>query len=137
MNINNLISEVSFNFSRSGGKGGQNVNKVETRVELVFNIYNSIVLTEKQKDLLRKSLKNKIDKEENLRIVSQSERSQLGNRKKVIEKFIHIIQSSLIKKKKRVRTKIPENVKVQILESKRKQSEKKRDRKNKFLYEEW
>jgi ribosome-associated protein len=128
ININELLTEVSFNFSRSGGKGGQNVNKVETKVELVFNLNNSNVFNVEQKELLLLKLKNRIDGGGNLRITSQSERTQLGNRKKVIEKFKNLIEKSLQKRKKRIKIGIPKAVKEKILESKKKQSEKKQQR---------
>jgi len=127
--INSLLGEVSFNFSRSGGKGGQNVNKVETKVELVFNIPGSTVLDEELKSKLKKKLHSKLDSEGNLHIVSQSERYQLSNKKKAIEKFFKLIQKSLKKEKKRIKTKKPEAVKQKILEEKKKHGLKKRDRK--------
>jgi ribosome-associated protein len=128
MFIEQLLNEVSFNFSRSGGKGGQNVNKVETKVELIFNIKKSDVLTIEQKEMLLNNLKNKIDKEGNLRIVSQTERTQLANRKKALEKFDSMIEKALKKKKKRKKTRIPKLVKLKVLEQKRRHGEMKRDR---------
>jgi ribosome-associated protein len=127
--INDLICEINFNFSRSGGKGGQNVNKVETKVELVFNIDDSVRLNDEQKALIKNNLKNRIDGENNLRMIAQSERTQFANRKKVIEKFENLIKKALQKKKKRIKTKLPKVVKEKILKSKRKQSEKKESRK--------
>ena len=124
-----LLNEVSFNFSRSGGKGGQNVNKVETKVELIFNINKSGVLTNEQKELLGNNLKNKIDKDGNLRLISQTERTQLGNRKKVLEKFNTVIEKALKKKKKRKKTRIPEIARLKMLELKRRHGEMKRERK--------
>lgn len=133
---NKLISEAKFNFSRSGGKGGQNVNKVETKVELVFNIKNSNTLDEVQKEVLMKKIYNKLDKDGNIRIVSQSERFQLANRKSAVKKFLDLIHSSLKKKKKRIKMHIPENVKKEILRSKKKLSEKKMRRKERIMFEE-
>ena len=129
INIDELLTEAAFNFSRSGGKGGQNVNKVETKVELVFNVNNSYLFNDEQKEQLLLKLKNRIDGEGNLRITSQSERTQLGNRKKAVEKFKHLIEKSLQKRKKRIKTRVPKAVKEKILESKRKLSEKKQQRK--------
>jgi ribosome-associated protein len=126
---NKLTDEVTFSFSRSGGKGGQNVNKVETKVELVFNINDSAILDVEQKSRLIKKLHSKIDTEGNLHVVSQSERYQLANKKKAIEKFIDLIEKSLKKEKKRIKTKKPEAVKQKILEHKRKHSLRKKERK--------
>jgi ribosome-associated protein len=127
--VNRLLDESSFNFSRSGGKGGQNVNKVETKVELIFNVPGSNLLDEEFKERLKKKLENRLDSEGNLHIVAQSERTQLANRKKAAEKFCKLIQKALIKDKKRIRTKKPKAVKEKILEEKKKLSEKKRERK--------
>ncbi len=135
IDINSLLNEVSFNFSRSGGKGGQNVNKVETKVELIFNITDSEHLNIEQKQKILLNLKNRIDKDGNIRIISQSERFQTANRKKVIQKFESLLEKSLKKKKKRIKTKIPETVKIGILESKRKHSEKKKERRKPDLFQ--
>lgn len=127
--INKLLDEVSFNFSRSGGKGGQNVNKVETKVELVFNIPGSALLNEEKKSRLIKKLRSKLDSDGNLHIVSQSERYQLSNKKKAVEKFLKLMDNALKKEKKRIKTKKPEAVKQKILEEKKKHGIKKRERK--------
>ncbi len=129
IDLNKVLKEVKYNTSRSGGKGGQNVNKVETKVELVFNINGSMTIDEEVKAILYKKLYNKIDGESNIRITSQTERTQLGNKKKVIEKFVKMLDKALIKEKFRIKTVKSLSVKEKILVSKKKQSIKKKQRK--------
>jgi ribosome-associated protein len=131
-----LIKEAKFTFSRSGGKGGQNVNKVETKAELMFNIPSSLVIDNEAKTALLEKLGTRTDKEGNLRIYSQAERTQLANKKIVIEKFISIITGALRRPARRIKTKIPVNVKTKRLEKKHKHSEKKKERKRSFGAEE-
>ncbi|MBG0858671.1 MAG: aminoacyl-tRNA hydrolase [Bacteroidales bacterium] len=88
-------SELRFSASRSGGPGGQNVNKVNTKVELRFNVNNSTYLTEPEKEKILYALKNRITAEGDLLIVSQSERTQQGNRKRSEEKFFKLLASVL------------------------------------------
>ena len=131
VDITKLLKESKFNFSRSGGKGGQNVNKVETKAELVFNVVNSFTLAGENKMILLKKLKNKIDNEGNLRIYSQTERTQLGNRKKAVEKFTNAIKTALKREPIRIKTKEPMSSKIERLELKRKHSFKKKLRSEK------
>lgn len=135
IDFNKILKELKFNTSRSGGKGGQNVNKVETKVELVYNIHSSLVIDDETKNILLKKLKNKTDSDGNIRITSQTERTQLGNRKKVIEKFVKLLDGSLKKEKIRIKTVKSLSVKEKILENKKKVSEKKKQRNAKFFDE--
>lgn len=128
IDLSKLLKEASFNFSRSGGKGGQNVNKVETKAELVFNVGSSNTLNSESKGLLFRKLKNKINKDGELRITSQSERSQLGNRKKVVEKFGNLIEKALEKENVRIKTGKTFSSKISRLEEKKKHSYKKKSR---------
>jgi ribosome-associated protein len=115
-------NEFIFSASRSGGPGGQNVNKVSTKVELRFNIRNSALLNEAEKQILFDKLSNKINSEDELILVSQSERSQLKNKEKVIEKFYQLLDKALTPKKKRLRTSPTRASKEKRLEVKKIQS---------------
>ncbi|HZJ74354.1 MAG TPA: alternative ribosome rescue aminoacyl-tRNA hydrolase ArfB [Perlabentimonas sp.] len=122
-------SEFRFSASRSGGAGGQNVNKVNTKVELRFSITESQLLTDNEKELLLKKLKNRITTEGELIIVSQTERSQLGNRRRCVEKFYALLKESLTPPKKRKPTKPTRASKERRLEKKRYKAIKKELRK--------
>ena len=98
------LSEILYSASRSGGPGGQNVNKVSTKVELRFNVKNSPSLSENEKEKILTVLKNRINTDGELLIISQSERSQLMNRKKAEEKFFRIMASALTEKPERKAT---------------------------------
>jgi ribosome-associated protein len=126
--ISLLINELSFKTSRSGGAGGQNVNKVSTKVELLFHINESEHLSEEQKVLLLEKLANRISKSGNLQLVSQSERTQLKNKRKVIQKFRELVSESFQVKVKRLPTKIPKSVIEKRLSSKKRLSEIKKSR---------
>lgn len=128
IDLNKVIKEAKFNTSRSGGKGGQNVNKVETKVELVFDIPGSLTLDDGMKALLLKKLAKKLDSDGNIRLVSQTDRTQLGNKKKSIEKLIKLLDAALRKEKVRVKTVKSYTSKQQVLEEKRKHSVKKKIR---------
>ena len=93
--------EFQFQASRSGGAGGQNVNKVSTKIELRFNIINSVLLDEIQKNTLQEKLKNQINAEGELIIVSQEERTQLRNKNLAIKKFMDLLKKALFVPKKR------------------------------------
>src|SRR5437867_1724000 len=99
------LSEIRFNFSRSGGKGGQNVNKVESRVELLFDVGDSPSLNDEQRLAIFGALGNRIGGDGTLRIVAQESRSQWKNREFALHKFIAAVRRALQPRKKRVRTK--------------------------------
>ena len=116
-------SEFEFQASRSSGPGGQNVNKVNSKVELRFNILHSILLSEEQKALLFTKLASKLTSEGLLIIVSQTERSQIANKELCIQKFYEIVTKALTVPKKRKQTKPTHSSKIERLESKRNKSE--------------
>ncbi|HRG60134.1 MAG TPA: alternative ribosome rescue aminoacyl-tRNA hydrolase ArfB [Bacteroidia bacterium] len=129
---NDLLNEVYFKTTRSGGKGGQNVNKVETKVELYFNIINSILLTEDQKLQLHQLHKHKISKEGVLKLSAQTARTQFENKQKVQTKFLHLIIESFTSQKQRTATIVPQKSKIQRLLNKKLQAKKIANRKVKF-----
>ncbi len=120
--------ELVFKFSRSGGPGGQNVNKVNTRVTLFFDAANSRSFTDEQKGRILKVLAGRICRDGVIRVVSQRHRTQRANRRAAIERLEELLRESLKKKKVRKRTKVPEAAKRKRLEEKRRRSLLKRQR---------
>jgi ribosome-associated protein len=129
LRIRNLEYELVFSTSRSSGPGGQNVNKVSTKVELRFNLHFSPNFSDEEKELLFSKLRNKINKENEIILVSQSERTQLMNRIAVTQKFYNIVSKALTIPLKRRSTRPTLKSKLKRLESKRSRSELKKLRK--------
>jgi ribosome-associated protein len=124
--------EFRFQTSRSRGSGGQNVNKVETRVELIFNVGESQLLNDPQKERILQKLTNRIDNDGNFHVTAELHRSQLKNKELVIEKFYALIEKALAENKPRKKTR-PSKAKIEKrLQEKKQHGQKKRDRKDGF-----
>jgi len=121
--------EFTFTASRSSGPGGQNVNKVSTRVELRFDVMGSTLLSAEEKEIILLKLAKKINSEGELILVAQTDRSQLKNKENVIEKFYALLTKALTPIKKRKPTRPTRAAKEKRLEEKQIQSEKKERRK--------
>ena len=122
-------TEISFNFSRSGGKGGQNVNKVETKVELLFDVKKSPTLSGSQRESIIAALGRRIDSLGVLRIVAQDSRSQWKNREIAVKRFAEWLERALRPKKKRIATRKTAGSRERRLTSKKHRSTLKQSRK--------
>ena len=128
MDFSQLINELKFKAVRSSGSGGQNVNKVATKVVLYFSIEASKCFTEEEKERLLGYLENRLTKSSILILSCGETRSQLKNKDIVVSRFLNIIEEGLKEEKKRLETKIPKAVKQKRLDNKKKTSEKKANR---------
>ena len=105
MNPNQLLPDVQYQFARSGGAGGQNVNKVATKAELRFSVRDSALLTDEQRIILVDKWANKLTTEGELVLTHQTERTQLANKEKVTKKFLRLIEKAFETPKPRRATK--------------------------------
>ncbi|GAA4352020.1 alternative ribosome rescue aminoacyl-tRNA hydrolase ArfB [Hymenobacter saemangeumensis] len=125
---NAFLPELSFQTSRASGPGGQNVNKVESRVELRFHLMNSQLLSETQKQLMLEKLAGQLTAEGYLQVVAQDDRSQLRNREIALARFHALLLKSLRRPKPRKATKPSQAAVRKRLEMKKKLSDKKANR---------
>lgn len=129
MNKDLILQEINYKAVRSSGAGGQNVNKVASKVILSFNLAESNALTEEEKALAETNLATRLTNEKVLILQCDEDRSQLRNKELVTRRFLQVMENALVVPKKRKPTKIPKAVVKKRLESKRRQSEIKQSRK--------
>jgi len=120
--------ELAYATSRSSGPGGQNVNKVSTRVTLLWNVEESSCLSAQQRELLRRRLPGRINRDGVLRVVSQRHRTQLANREAALRRFADLVREALTEAPSRVPVEAPEWINARRLEEKRRRSRLKRER---------
>jgi len=128
MESDKIISELNFKAVRSSGAGGQNVNKVSSKVVLTFNLTASKALTEEEKELLSTKLVTKLSSENLLILNCDEDRSQLKNKEIVTKRFLELIKAALVVPKKRKATRIPRSVIEKRIKAKRNLSEIKQNR---------
>ena len=132
MNFEDILREVSFQAVRSGGAGGQHVNKVSTKILLSWEVQKSSCFSELEKERIMQKAASWINEEGILRISAQNHRSQFSNKKEAIQKLFIILENVFKEPKKRVATKIPKAVKEKRLQAKKRLSELKNLRKKNF-----
>jgi ribosome-associated protein len=124
-----LQKEIIYKTSRSGGKGGQNVNKVSSKVELLFSVNDSTLFNDEEKQLLNEKLQARFNKDGYIQVFCDEERSQYLNKEKALDRLINLLINALKKPKVRKPTKVSKAAKAARLEQKRLNSAKKEGRK--------
>lgn len=123
-------AELRFKTSRSSGPGGQNVNKVESRVAILFDVDSSPTLTADQKKFIRSHLATRMSKKGTLRVVAQKHRSQAANRKEVVGRFVRLLKEALEPEAARRATAVPEGTKRRRLDDKKRRGQLKQRRRD-------
>ena len=126
--VETLLSNITFKTSRSGGKGGQNVNKVASKVELNFNLEESVLLAEEQKERIKQKLTNRIISGNIIQVICEEERSQMQNKQRCVEKLIVLLKNALHQPKARKATKPKKSAIENRLKGKQIQAMKKLNR---------
>ena len=130
--MKNFTTELTYKTSRSSGAGGQNVNKVETAVTVLWNMQGSQFFNEQEKTLIAEKLKNRINQEGVLQLSVSESRTQLQNKKIATEKILELVNQSLIVPKKRLKTKPSKSQVEKRIKAKKQISEKKENRRFKL-----